>query len=196
MGTQARRKDTQPGTRLAGQPYRHICSRRHTRDRGFRTHRLRHQGAAQGPAVHACQLQRPLNIEICVERGTHSWQTAHLERDVHVAYGALPHIAVADETRHGPHVRGWRQPHVLPRHDLHARQRGMAGMEILCCHRHEPYEQHLARRSLHAEVHGAMPKLPADGQARQRPAGLRAFPGRMAQDNGYVQEHAADVSYR
>ena len=46
------------------------------------------------------------------------------------AHRALPHVTESDETRYGPDVLCRRQPHVLPRHSLFAKERSMAGWKF------------------------------------------------------------------
>ena len=168
MGAQPRGKDKKPGPRVAREPYRLLCRRGHSGDRGIRTYRLRNKGPATRLWLHPTKRQRPLDAEIRTVGCTHNRQDADIERDFHMANRTFQDIAEPNEARPRPYVLRRSEQNVFPRRGLLAQGRRMAGMEILRIGGHEPDKQHLARRSRTDGIHNTMPKLPAMGKARQR----------------------------
>ena len=114
------------------------------------------------------ELQRRIDAEICIFSRSCHGETVYQQRDLHVAHGTFPHLAVTDEARPRPDVYMWRQSCLLPWFLLYPQGRPLARLEVLCLHRHESNKLHLARRPLPHAIHRKVSEFPAVGTARQR----------------------------
>ena len=92
----------------------------------------------------------------------------------HLAEGTFHRDARRPEVARRRHVSLRREPRLLPRRLLFARRCALARLAVLCRHRDEPAQFHLARRPGPQRIHRPLPVRPAIRQTRQRHPALLA----------------------